>query len=688
MITRKKFSSPGAAAKERDYHPRRKPGGFTLRSSLYLPLCFLIYFLLDLSFRSIYGQFGATSLLDKIPLLFSFGWSLLLTAAAFLLPGIWKKIYMMLSILFFSLLVLTHGVMLNIFRRFFTFADFAFAGEANDFFDPSYFIIRKITILTALARVGLMVLAVRLIPRERRRRQRKKNLLSGLLVGVFGVAIIAGTSFFFLRSPDTVRWDNSSYDAAVYQSFSDTKKSLLLSGLYQYAFRDFYRTCFGGGLFKEAKEAKTVAALNTYFEEADPNPRKNEMTGVFAGKNLILIQLEAIDTWMLTEEVMPNLYRIRQESLDFVNHYAAVYITAGTFNTEFIANTGLIPPSSGVPITVYSENAFPYSLPRLFRNAGYSANSFHGSPGTVYGREAIHLNWGYERYHSGADLGMEDYTMDSQLLSGYDQMVSDSSLFDLIITYCGHGPYSMESSASAAHYAPMKKQSTRDEDVYIHALAHARETDLFIGALYDRLAAENRLDNTVLIFYSDHYNYYVMNDALVMQYKGVDNLNLLQHTPFFIYSKDRQPEKIDKVTSSADILPTIANLFGFEINPSYIAGHDAFGPEGGYVFFADGSWYDGTVYRDSSRPAENEYEKELDAKREQFFNSLPSNPALELFCQRAINSCLQRNRFPINDRAPFRRAVNLKLKFILLPAMPWLLRSPFAARQAGLPHTG
>jgi hypothetical protein len=39
------------------------------------------------------------------------------------------------------------------------------------------------------------------------------------------------------------------------------------------------------------------------------------MTGVFEGKNLIMIQLEAIDTWMLTEAYMPNLCAIKQGSM-------------------------------------------------------------------------------------------------------------------------------------------------------------------------------------------------------------------------------------------------------------------------------------------------------------------------------------------------------------------------------------
>lgn len=594
---------------------KQKAGGHSIREHLYLPLCFLSYFLLDFSFRAIYGGFGVTPLLDKIPLLFTFGWSLLLSAAAFLLPGIWKRLYLLLTISCFSLLALAHGVLINLFKRFFSFSDLAFAGVGAEFADLSYIEIRKLTLLCLFAVVGMMVLAAVLAPR-RRTRLGSRRALAGVAAALIGILVIAGTRFLFLRSPDVVRWDNSSQAASIYETFTDTKKSLPLAGLYQYTYRDFCRTYLGNlSVSSEAAEAR--AELDAYFNSPSLQPEENEMTGIFAGKNLILIQLEAIDTWMLTEETMPNLCRIRQESIDFVNHYSPAYITAGTFNTEFIVNTGLIPPANGVSTTAYIKNSFPFSLPHLFEKAGYSANSFHGSPGEVYDREAIHLNWGYACYSSGAAMGMQDYTMDSQMMSGYDFMIPEAPFFDLIITYSGHGPYTGESSASLAHYAKMKELTGSEDEIYVHALAHARETDLFIGALYDRLAAEGRLQDTVLIFYSDHYNYYIMNDALVMQYKGVDNLNMLQNTPFFLYAEGRDPEQITKVTSSQDILPTIVNLFGLRADPAYFAGSDAFGTEGGSVFFADGSWYDGTQYHDSAQAPETEYEQDMAARIEQ-----------------------------------------------------------------------
>lgn len=52
----------------------------------------------------------------------------------------------------------------------------------------------------------------------------------------------------------------------------------------------------------------------------------------------------------------------------------------------------------------------------------------------------------------------------------------------------------------------------RTDGNYVYAVAGAMETDLFIGELVDRLTQEGLLEDTVLIFYADHYDYYMMDD--------------------------------------------------------------------------------------------------------------------------------------------------------------------------------
>ena len=102
-----------------------------------------------------------------------------------------------------------------------------------------------------------------------------------------------------------------------------------------------------------------------------------------------------------------------------------------------------------------------------------------------------------------------------------------------------------------------------------------------------------------------------------MEIKGVDNLNMLQHTDFFLWSSNIQPRQVDKVTASVDILPTLANLFGLDTSGAVLIGHDGLGDEGGYVFFNDGSWFDGETYWDSAgeEPGDPERTAEINTVR-------------------------------------------------------------------------
>lgn len=237
-------------------------------------------------------------------------------------------------------------------------------------------------------------------------------------------------------------------------------------------------------------------------------------------------------------------------------------------------------------------------------NEGYTARSYHQSDGSIYNRGSIHINLGYQSYTSGEDMGVSNIMLDTELMKAYESMTANDKFFNFIITISGHGPYSDSSIVSQRHMekaleiADTGNLEGQNREMYLHAIAHALETDEFVGLLVERLESDGLLDDTVLAFYSDHYNYYVMNDSLVQMIKGVEDKNMSQRTAFFVYSPGVEPREIQKVTSSLDILPTLANLFGFDVDYRYYIGHDAFDEdEGGYVVFADGSWYDGRLYR-------------------------------------------------------------------------------------------
>lgn len=567
-----------------------------LRSSLYLLPTALAWLLLDVALRFLYRDMGIVGVKYLPAALFTVGWTLVLTGLVALLPGKAKWVGRWVPFVLFALLSLAHSAFVAVFRRFFSFSALTFAGVGS-FVETDYIQFRPGIIVALLVAAALLFLSGRLQKAVPPRGGKRGVLLALLIMAVGAVLVVAVHSLCFAKQ-DTVIWEQTGQDAAssAYQNYTDSSNALMVSGLYQYTVRDLWMRLTPGGSMTE-EERQQVEGYITDYEAAQTD---NAYTGLLAGKNVLMVQLEAIDTWMLSEDYMPNLWKLKQEGLSFANHYTPAYITAGTFNTEFIANTGLLPATGGIPTSVYNRDSFPFSLAHLFAQKGYTARSFHGSEGTVYDRGAIHLNLGYEGYYSGSDMGMVDYQLDRYLIDGFDTMTEQEPFFSFVITYSGHGPYGEENIIYLPHADEARAAAARTDGNYVYAVAGAMETDLFIGELMAALEESGHLEDTVLVFYADHYNYYMMDDALNMEIKGVDNINLLQHTDFFLWSKDLPSGQVDKVTSSLDVLPTLANLFDLDTTGAFLLGHDGLGQQGGYVFFSDGSWYDGETYWASS----------------------------------------------------------------------------------------
>lgn len=570
----------------------------------FFPLFFLLLVGMDVGFRWLYAPADMGASVYVRSLLFTLCWAAFMCGVVLLLPTLVRRIAVVVLVAFWCLLFLVHGAMYTIFGSFFTFADLAYAGDGAKFFSLSYLNYRKGLIIMIVLAVAAAVLLAVFLPRKPYRWRQAAVGGALLVVSVLG---LTGVGCTLQETEETGLYWNTAYssseDASVYANFTDTVRCMKLAGSYQYLFRSFVVSY---GIEDWLHNGDTYAALDAYYSQQQAH-EDNDMTGVFTGKNVILVLLESIDTWLLTEEYMPNLYTLQQNSINCINHYSPMFISAATFGSEFTVNTGLLAPTNGVNSKAYSTYSFPYSLANLFTAAGYTANSFHSASPSIYNRGEIHLNWGYQAYHSYVDMGMDDYQLDSQLIRGYEQMVSDDPFFSFILTYSGHGPYTEEmDNISQSHWEDVYAAvdlaqlpaNISDDDLqeYYRAVAHAMETDAFIGELVDALGEDGRLEDTVLIFFADHYCKYMTNTQLVMELKGAENSDLLCQTPFFIYSVSMEPAAIIKLTSTMDIAPTIANLFALEADYAYYTGSDIFSSDGGYVIFKNYAWYDGEIY--------------------------------------------------------------------------------------------
>src|SRR5574344_2597386 len=147
-------------------------------------------------------------------------------------------------------------------------------------------------------------------------------------------------------------------------------------------------------------------------------------------------------------------------------------------------------------------------------------------------------------------------------------------------------------------------------------LTSAHYADSALGEFFD-LLKENKLDeNTVVIIYGDHeaklgkseferlYNYDPETNGLIdktdKNYLSMDNYNydLLRNTPFIIWTSDKKYKKeLSYVMGMYDVLPTIANMFGFK--EKYSLGNDIFSNNEKIVVFPNGNVLTNKIYYSS-----------------------------------------------------------------------------------------
>ena len=501
-----------------------------------------------------------------------------------------KKIYLFINI-FFLIIFLVQNVYYSTTNNFFSFNLLSAAREGLPYIISVIKNCNILVYISALFIIWLIFLGYINIY------DNKKNNYPLLLFWSLMCLMIHLIIPFLLGKPyknlTGATWENLRNN---YISFSDSNKSMKISGLFEYTFRDIYVTYLRTN---EKKTPEITRFLSDAFSELDTY--NNEYSGIFKNKNLIFVQLEGMDNWLISEETTPTLYKMMNSSFNFTDHYSYYSGGGSTFNSEFAVNTGFITPLSYIQTAfTFNKNSFPYSMANLFKNEGYMVNAFHMNSGEYYSRTSNYRNWGYDNYYGLIDIQEyenKSYYLDRELIMNneFNQLMfpDDKKFVNYIITYSVHTPFSNLGGIC-------KILNELDGNIVVNeercAKKQAEETDYMMELLLQNLEDNDLLDDTIIVAFADHYLYTLNNKKILSKYKDVST-NLINNTPFFIWSKNMKPMVIDDVTSQIDILPTVLNLFGLYSNPNNYIGKDALNPDyDGIVFFSDYSWYDGNVY--------------------------------------------------------------------------------------------
>jgi lipoteichoic acid synthase len=405
---------------------------------------------------------------------------------------------------------------------------------------------------------------------------------------------------------------------------------------------------------KKINELKGITLLN---EE------EKMLAGIAKDKNVIVIQAEAFQDFTLNlevdgQEVTPFLNDLMKESLYFSNVYQQIG-QGNTSDAEFLFNTSLYPAPWTATSETFGDRDIP-SFPKLLKEEGYQAFTFHANDVTFWSRDQMYPALGFDRYYDIEFFGKEDVIG----IGPSDEVLYDKALPELkklyddnqkfyaqFITLSSHHPFKIPSDKEVIDL-PSKFDGSIVGD-YLKAINY---TDSTLEQFVQDLKDQGIWDDTVLVFYGDHFglqpsgitenDFPLLKELIGHDYTFLDQFNI----PFMVTVGGQDiGEMNETIGGQIDMMPTVANIMGISLDnhiqfgqdlvnyPNNLFGMRYYMPFGSFFnneiafrpveAFADGEAFDlktGKAIQDFSQ-YENDYNRILELLKlsDDYMTSLP-----------------------------------------------------------------
>ena len=448
---------------------------------------------------------------------------------------------------------------------------------------------------------------------------------------ILGVCLVV-FSIFCLKMSNNI-YENQKEESG-YSDLKIVAEGVQNVGIINYYFTEAKEFIFDDNSVSDKKYQELLKELENSKSGKDDYL---EYKGVFENKNLLLIQIESLNNYLIglkvnvdgeMKEVTPNLNRIinSKYSAYFNNYYTTVGI-GNTSDAEFTIMTGLYPEGFSYTVYEYAENMDYETLPKLFNDKGYYSYSSHANIGTFYLRSTLHKElYGFNEHidervlqevgvydedkllHTWVnDIDFLEYNIE-YMKEQYDKL--NQPIFNFAVTISCHMPYEMSLKEDDEddpaknlfiekdRFFPYGYEELSEE--MIRYIEHVSYTDYAIGKAFEKLEETGLLEDTVVIMYGDHGGGIDcdeiiertdilsndINNQVIFGDMDTVNRRMLLEVPFIIYdgseSVEFSEEPISLVRSHQSVARTIANLF--DLDNQYSFGVDMLSSEKTYCY--------------------------------------------------------------------------------------------------------
>ncbi len=398
---------------------------------------------------------------------------------------------------------------------------------------------------------------------------------------------------------------------------SQTTSSEPIAKPEEYGFNQLELDLSGGSTSK-------IKELNQYVSTLTAS-KKNEYTGLFKGKNLIMITAEAFTAEVIDPDLTPTLYRLATKGINFTDYYQPA--SAGTTGGEYQNIFGMMPTAGGMSFKNTADNLNYFTMGSQLDRLGYYGMAYHNNSYTYYSRHKTHINLGYSGGFMGYGNGMEQYVKkcwpqsDLEMIAGTLPTYIDKQPFNIYyMSVSGHSGYNRAGNAMTAKNWDTVKDLPYSDQIKGYLAANL-ELENALSYLVTELENKGIADDTVICIGTDHFPYGLDQGGALGNMPYLSELYSYNVTTYFerdhsrliLWSgclEDKEPIIVDSPTFSLDILPTLSNLFGTEFDSRLMPGRDVFSDAEAIVFNMNYNWKTdlGTFYGGNFTPADENVE--------------------------------------------------------------------------------
>ena len=158
------------------------------------------------------------------------------------------------------------------------------------------------------------------------------KILFNILTAIVALSLAYSSYFMFdsrLAQSDVDSFSYNESDRYIFEVIPSTDAYVAKFGINAFLISDIYKT-FIAPVVNDYDDKSDE--IDKYISEKEINTKTNEYTGLFEGKNLVMIQAESLMTIGIDPILTPTLYQLYTTGLNFV-HYTSPLLAGSTSDT-------------------------------------------------------------------------------------------------------------------------------------------------------------------------------------------------------------------------------------------------------------------------------------------------------------------------------------------------------------------